>query len=791
MTSPVEKNRFDWVKKQGLQWLSKERLAKTSGRIRLAGLHSPVEVIRDRWGVPHIFAQNEPDLFFAQGFTHAQDRFWQMEFQRRLVAGRLAEIFAELAVSADQWMRVLGMRRVVEQEAAQVNGAASEAIQAYCTGVNACLTTQKLPMEFALLRYQPEPWTAADSLSWAKMISWMLSGNWDSELLRGQLIEKLGEERAAQMELRAEDRWPLILDLPDLLNFRGHLAMLCREWTGPGPREGVGSNNWVVAGSRTTTGKPFLANDMHLLLNAPAIWYENHLSGGGLNVTGVSLPGLPLVIAGHNDHVAWGFTAGFTDVQDLYEEHLRLNAAGTVEYEYQGSWNAAETRREEIRVRGSASIFQEVIVTRHGPVISPLIEDEVSVPLALRWTAHETSGGTFNAVYAMNRAQSCAEFHAALRDWNSPALNAVYADCDGNIAYTLAGKVPIRAQGDGLVPAPGWSGTHEWTGYIPFEELPHLENPESGYIVTANNRVASAEYPYWLGCDFLSGDRAERIIELILNRPSIDREYMQDMQFDQVSPSAQTVANVVGKLAVEAELQPVVDLLGSWNGTVGANDPAAVVYQVLVQHLLQMILGRHLGDHAPRYSGKIAHEMSGGGIWGYHAREWLRALLAAPQSPWFDLGAGENRDDVLRQALRSTVAFLTEEQGPDMHAWAWGWYHQLTFRHTLGRQRPLDELFNRGPYPVGGDAHTIWSTTSMMDRLDSSEGIIGPPFRFIADLSDLNQSVGLLAPGQSGQPGSPHYDDQVRAWFQQGYHPMLYRRADILREQEAWLVLYP
>jgi penicillin amidase len=786
-----EQSRLKGLVKWGFERVARARLAKTGGTLRLTGLRAPVEVIRDRWGVPHITALHIEDLYFAQGFVHAQDRFWQMEFQRRLLAGRLAELFGELAVSADQWMRVVGMRAVAEEEARLITGELGQILQSYSEGVNAFLSTQRLPLEFALLRHVPEPWSVADSLSWSKMMAWMLSGNWECELLRGKLVKKLGPLLAADLELHVDDSWPLVMELPDALAFGHHLAGLARSWVGPGAPEGVGSNSWVVAGSRTVTGKPMLANDMHLLLNAPAVWYENHLMCGEHNVTGVSLPGLPLVISGQNQAIAWGFTAGYADVQDLYEEHLRPTPDGGLEYETEKGWLPVEVRREEIRVRGGDRFVQEVLVTRHGPIISSLAPDEAEAPLALRWAAYETSGGTFAAMARLNQAQSCQEVRSALSTWGAPVLNVIYADVAGSIGYTLAGKVPVRARGDGRQPVPGWTGGYEWVGTIPYEELPHMENPPEGFIVTANNRVAGGSYPHWLGWDFVSGDRAERITEMILQQPVMDMAYMRRMQFDLVSPSAQTMARVIASLSAGADLQPVIDRMRVWDGVLSADSPDAAIYEVLTQRLLALLLEHRLEELLPRYTGRILHELSTGGAWGHHAREWLRAQLVRPESPWFNLGGGETREDILRLALRQTIDFLVEEQGPVMENWSWGWYHRLTFHHVMGRQKPLDRVFDVGPFPVGGDGQTIWATTGMMDRLDSSEGVVGPPFRFLADLSDLRNSLGLLAPGQSGQPGSPHYDDQVQGWFDGGYHPILTTREEALREQEAVLDLAP
>jgi penicillin amidase len=310
--------------------------------------------------------------------------------------------------------------------------------------------------------------------------------------------------------------------------------------------------------------------------------------------------------------------------------------------------------------------------------------------------------------------------------------------------------------------------------------------------VTANNHVAGPQYPYFLGRDYVCSDRAERIAELILSRPVIDPAYIQEMHFDQVSPTAQTLAALVGGLVVDdPQLAQMVKIMRAWDGRLTADSPAAAIYEALVRELWHAIFEQHLGELMPRFKGAILNEVAINNLWGHHAWEWLRRELLRSDSPWFDLGSGETRDDVLCLALERTASFLTERQGSDLQSWAWGRFHQLTFAHTLGRIKPLEAIFSRGPYPVGGDVNTVWATASPLDRADSDEGMVGPPFRFIADLSNLSQSLGLLAPGQSGQVGSPHYDDQVDAWFKGGYHPMLYNREDVVREQEACLVLLP
>ena len=782
-----------------LRRLARGRLPQVVGELRLPGLAAAAEIIRDRWGVPHIYAQNDHDVFFAQGFVHAQDRLWQIDFHRRLVAGRLAEVLGQAVLPLDRWMRILGLRRVAEQETrwlaeeaprdARV-AAALATLEAYVAGVNAGIASSPRPIEFTLLRCRPEPWTIADSLSWAKMMAWSLSVNWESELLRSHLIARLGPELAAELEPVAGDLGPIIL------------ADNQQGLAGPRAAAGLGSNNWVVAGDRTTTGKPLLANDMHLQMAAPSMWYENHLDSraalpqpsaagsAGLHVTGVTFPGIPGVIAGHNAHVAWGFTNGFADVQDLYTERLRRTAGGRVEYEYCGQWLEAAVRQETIRVRGRAPLVEEVIVTRHGPIINALAPDLAGeTPLALRWTSLDP-GHEILALCAINRARTCAEFRAALHDWTGPVQNVAYADIYGDIGYTLAGRIPIRPQGDGRVPAPGWTGEHEWRGYIPFDELPHLDNPAQGYIVTANNRVVADDYPYFLGRDFTLGDRAQRITELIEARAKLDIAYVQRMQFDQVSPTAVSVIGCLGQLTCDdPELAAAVEMMRVWDGELAADSPAAAVQQVFVRRMIALMTAPRLGELAPRYAGRgPTPEIAASSIFGHRACEWLKGQLAKPASHWFDLGGAETRDDVMRLALRQTVDYLKGRLGPRVSAWGWGKLHTLTYGHVLGRAPALARLFNRGPYPLGGDGSTLWAAGIGMHDLESAS-VIGPPFRFIADLADWRNCLGLLAPGQSGNPASPHYDDQVEAWFTAGYHPLLWERVDVEAAAAARLTL--
>lgn len=830
-----------------LTTLERTRRPKAAGRLRLGGLHEWVEIFRDPWGVPHIYAHNAHDLFFAQGFVHAQDRLWQMDFQRRVVAGRLAEVLGDAALQNDRGLRILGMYGVAAAEVGLLGEESRAELEAYAAGVNASIARQPLPVEFTLLRYKPEPWTPADSLCWVKMMSWGLSINWETELLRARLIAELGPERAAELEPSPSfATWPTVMptlggqlaergggqDPPwqpasatniathtaDEDDRGGESASAARaDFNLPTGRGLPGSNNWVLAGSRTATGRPLLANDMHLPLSAPAIWYENHLVSTGetdaLDVTGVTFPGIPYVVAGHNGCVAWGFTNGYPDVQDLYIEHLRRTSNG-VQFEFDGEWHDAEVRREVIRVKGGSSVVQEVIVTRHGPVINELAPGLATglgpdglpeQPLALRWTSLDHAA-MFETLRVMNRSRTCAEFREALRGWVAPVQNVVYADTQGDIGYSYPGHVPIRAKGDGRVPAPGWTGEYEWLGYIPFDELPHQANPSCGYVVSANNKVVDDGYPYFLGREYGMGDRAERILTLIESTSPVDVTDMRRMHLDQVSPSLDRLARHLAGLEVDdPALQGLVTLVSQWDGQLSVDSPATAVCRVFGLLLQKIVMQAKLdAGRQPDCAGHTLSERVLGvgptpGIqdatfFSHRLWEWMYTALERTDWHWFDLGGGERRDDVMRLALRRTYDYLRdrlgEPQPPDYRNWAWGRLHMVTFGHVAGRLAALAQHFNRGPYPIGGDDNTIWATGAGL-TVEASTAVIGPPFRFIADLSDLSRCYGLLAPGNSGRPDSPHYDDQIEAWFKGQYHPMLYAREDVERRARHWLLIYP
>lgn len=781
----------------------RRRLARHDGVVLLPGLEASVEVVRDRWGIPHIFAESFEDFVRAQGFVQAQDRLWQMDFLRRLAAGRLSEIFGPITLALDRWVRTVGLRRAAERQCAVCDLESLSYFQAYADGVNACIAgLEHVPLEFALLGYRPEPWSVADSLGSVKLLGWLLSTNWEAELLREQLFGRLGEV-AAELEPEAAERTCIVAG-PGL---RAPLerALKARRFLGPGAAQGVGSNSWVVAGRLTRSGAPLLANDMHLSLLLPAIWHQVHLHAASIDAVGVSLPGLPCLVAGFNGRVAWGITAGMVDVQDLYRERIRRGSGREgeeVEWLHQGVWRPAAVHVERIRVRGlPRAVTHEVIETGHGPVVNSLATREMPEPfVALRWTGAEPDQ-TPRLMRRILEARNGHEFREALRDWGIPVVNVVWADTEGAIGYQLAGRVPLRPPGRGRVPGVGWTGADEWLGYIPFDELPAAVEPEEGFIVTANNRVAPSDYPHYLGNEYATDDRARRIRELLVEAVAsgraLDKEDMRSIQLDQVSLAGRDIARLFAQLKGSPHLEraggrvaELARLLGEWDGSMSADSVPAALSEMVIRVSIELMLRRKLGRLLPRYAGRgptpLLAEWS---VFGERAREWLLRCLAQPQSRWFEAGGNGDRDRFLVRALTFATIRLAVQLGPDPRGWTWGRLHTLYFSHALGALPGVNRLLGRGPFPAGGDEHTVWAVSARGGG--HIQGRVGPPFRFVCDLADGGQAWGILAPGQSGQPGSPHYDDGIAGWFSGRLRPLLRSRSAIASHCENVMTLRP
>ncbi|MFQ5594508.1 MAG: penicillin acylase family protein, partial [Anaerolineae bacterium] len=768
----------------GTWHLLRRPLPQTSGTLDIGDLLDDVEIIRDRWGVPHIYADTAHDLFFAQGFVHAQDRFWQMDFQRRLVAGRLSEVLGSTTLEIDRWMRVLGLRRQVEADLQTVSDEARRVLEAYAKGVNRFLeTTPALPMEFTLLHYQPEPWMPVDSLSWAKMMAFGLSENWTTEIIRALIIGRIGPDRASRLDGVYPPENPVIV--PDVEYAGLGESALKRQARADAFAGDLGaSNSWVVSGKRSATGKPLLASDPHLLMRIPGIWYENHLVGAGYNVTGASLPGVPAVIIGHNERIAWGLTAGLADVQDLYIE--RFHPSYPHLYRVNGEWQPAQILQEEISVRGRRRpVVEEVVVTHHGPIITDLAPQE-SQPLALRWSGYEPDAGSTDCFLKLNRATNWEDVLEALEDHSVPVLNVTYADIDGNIGYQFAGKIPIRRSGDGLTPVPGWTDEYKWEGYLPLEELPRSFNPDSGYIVTANNKPAGDDYPHNLGRGWRPGFRARRIAELIGARTHHDRASFETIQVDLLSIPMQRLARRVARLQLDdPQLRSAQADLAYWDGVMDKDAVGATLAYTTMVHFRRALFAEELGPVAEYYLGRgfqpLLQPISG------TAAQNVEVALATLDRPE-ETGVTERPlDELLASNFKAAVAQLKQALGPNMSTWRWGAVNRLHLVHPLGIVRPLGRLLNRGPYPAGGDPFTVWPNAIRIQPY--YDDFHSASYRMIVDLADLDASVSVCPTGQSGHPASPHYADQLADWQAGRYHAMLWHREAVTAAAEGTLHL--
>lgn len=691
-----------------------------TGALKLLGVRDKIEVIRDKWGIPHIYASNHHDLFMAQGFIHAQERMWQMELNRRTAKGQLAAAFGEIALSTDRLMRTLGFSRLGKTDHEQAEAHTREVVQAYTAGVNAYLDRKKLPVEFTLTGIKPKPWTALDTFTFGRLMIFKLSNGWQSELVRAQLIEKLGPERAADLEIKFPERDPATLPEGIVFNRLGVDGMLSAErgpFLGKGlDGGGIGSNGWAIAGWRTTTGKPLLCNDMHLNLTTPGIWYMIHLNGGDYSATGVSLAGAPGILVGHNAHIAWGATLTISDVQDLFVE--KIDPANPDRYEFKGAPRECEVYRESITVKGRAEPhIEEVRLTHHGPIIGGQVEGSHRPQQTLALASMSLRPAqTIGGFLALDRAKGWDDFVNAVRLITSPQLNLVYADTvGGNIGYWVTGTHPIRAKGQGLAPVPGWTGDYEWVGEIPFEEMPHALNPERGYIVTCNHRIVDEKYPHYLGAAWMNGYRAQRLVSEIERKGRLSPDDCRALQVDFHSiPGLELAAKLKGTAVTDPEAALALKLLLEWDGWLGADSVGGSVYQVTLWRLAEALF-------APTLGLELMEKIRGGGgpnalllpttEFIGHATVTILEMLDDENCVWVKEAGGKQK--VVEKSLAGAAQWLRQTLGDDPAGWQWGKLHQVTLPHPLGVRPPLDKIFNLGPHPIGGDTDTVCQTAFM------------------------------------------------------------------------------
>lgn len=752
-------------------WRMWRALPERDGTLQVAGLQQSVEVVRDRDGVPHIRAMSEADALFALGYVHAQDRLWQMEFQRRIAAGRLSEILGPQTVDTDRLMRTIGFTRAAVAAARSLRPETRVLIDAYVGGVNAYLRSHRgmrLPVEFTILGFAPAEFRPEDVLAWQKVMGWSMSMNWREELLRLRLAARVGPDGAAQLLPAYAQAGPIVLPEflapPSPANPRRPLSVPLTNGLGAATLENLrdpfvtgGSNNWVVRGERTVTGKPFLANDPHLGTQAPGVWYVAHITGGSLDVVGATLPGTPAVVIGHNPHIAWGITNMMADVQDLFAE--RINERD--ETQADGRWEPMQVVHERIAVRSAPDVTLRVRITRHGPLISDLFDERT--PLALRWTGHDAVDRTADAFLRLNRATSWTEFVSAFEEYHLPMLNFVYADIDGNIGYIGPGALPVRV-GDGRTPLDGSVTANDWRGYVPAAELPRAFNPSRGYIASANNQVIPDTYPYVVSTSWEVPYRAARITSVLESLARATLDDMKRLQTDQHSAQPARVLSFLLRARVSGD-QPRAALarLKSWNASIAGDDASAALFKAFYARASWRIFGDELGpllwNDYRGFTGDVAKAFD--------------AVANSASPAWCDDVTTRGKEDcpeVLGDALDLALEDLQAAQGANESRWRWDRQNDIWFPHLPLQASALLRPFFSRHVRRGGDAFTVNPSMPVRDQM------LVASYRQVIDLSNLDSSAFVVPLGQSGHLLSGHYSDMLEDWNAGRYRQLRFSR---------------
>ncbi len=818
----------------------RQSFPETSGRLMVSGLKGQVEVLRDSFGVPQIYADNPEDLFLAQGYVQAQDRFFEMDFRRHLAAGRLSELFGKSRLESDTYIRTLGWRRVAEQELALLAPSTRRYLDAYAAGVNASIADRAagdLSLEYSLLRlqgldYRPQPWTAADSVSWLKVMAWNLGENLDEEAERAIITGKLGAGRAASLF----PRYPLDGDFAPILR-RGDVVgkafdpsasrgsgrplpaglsvhqlrkataalesvakinrsipRLFGSGSGAG---GIGSNSWAVAGSGTASGKAILSNDPHLPTSIPSVFAQVGLHCRTLSeacpfdVSGFSMASVPGVVIGKNTKIAWGLTTSYVDAQDLYLEDVQGDTVLQG-----GKYVPLNVITEEIRVRGEDQPRSiRIRSSPHGPLLSDVDQrlQQVSASrttpgtapyaVALSWTALQP-GRTMDALLALDQAQNFAEFRAATALLSAPSQNFIYADTAGNIGYQLAGAVPLRRKGNGTKPSPGWDAAYGWQGMIPFAKLPYVLNPPSGFIVAANQQVIGAQYPYPLGSTYSYGWRSQEIADRLRAAPPLTMDSAEQFFYDDTIRFAADLVPILLKIKVADPwvVEGQRTLVG-WDYSASKDSAAAAYFNVVCHNILKFTFR----DELPQ------------DLWPAGGDRWyavLTMLMKQTQNPWWDDVTTEDkietRDDILLAAMINARKEITSLMARDTDQWQWGKLHKVRLQNpTLGSSgiKPVEDLFNRGDYQVSGGPAVV-DAMAYDDRTGYAV-TDGPTMRMLIDLGDLDASRWVNQSGVSGHAFNRHYDDQTELWANQQLWPFVSTRGAVEARTETRQELLP
>lgn len=731
--------------------------------IELSGIAEEITVFRDEYGIPHIYAQNEEDLYRAVGYCMAQDRLWQMDLLRRACTGSLSAIFGEELLETDLLMRSLRMPEKSRLILEDAEDPMVKACKAFADGVNQYIDSHagKLPPEFIILRYKPQKWMPEHSVNLVGFMGWDLALGWGPEIVLDKIRMSFGNARTKELmpDMMLHDS----LVYPDFGSAFLSASRCLREL---GLAVFGGSNNWVVSGEKSITGKPILANDMHLGLNSPGIWYQMHqVVEGNLNVTGVVLPGQPFVVAGHNDRIAWGFTNVMVDNVDFYLE--KINPDNPRQYELNGIWQDLDVKAEEIEISGGRTVQEEIRFTHRGPIVSRFHDVDDSA-ISVRWIGNDYSN-ELRSVYLVNRASDWGDFKEAMSTFITVSQNTVYADVEGNIGLYCCAGVPIRKDADSLAVFPGWTDEYDWQGIVPFDELPHSFNPGRGYEASANNRTTGDDYPHYISRWYFLPTRSERIGEMLERKERLSVGDFKRIQADQMSKLAERFKPViVAELHRSEDWSPLerqaLDRLVSWDGVLAASSPEASIFETFLSQFAENLLLDDMGDEL------YADFLDSGVLLDYT----IQNTMSAQDSLWSDDRSTpekkENFRDIVQNSFRDTVAYLREKMGANPERWQWGQIHRLTLEHPMGSVGLLNRLFgfNKGPFEVGGSSHTICSYS----YLDSAPFAVnwGSSHRHIYSLADWDESLTVIPTGVSGIPASPHYGDQTWLYIANEYH---------------------
>jgi penicillin G amidase len=722
-----------------------------------AGVQTNVEIQRDRWGIPHIQAKSDRDLYFGLGYAMAQDRLFQLDYLRRKGLGRLAEVLGKSGLEMDLVARTVGLNRIAAAEWQRLSPEVKSVLEAFAAGVNLLIehSQENLPIEFDLLDYRPEPWSPLDSLAIESEFRWYLTGRFPIIVMPELAKRQLGDGPLYREYLLAEaDDEPILW--PGDYQPRGNSStQRTPEPVGHAvndPDGAIGSNNWVLAGSRTTTGRPLLASDPHIAFEAVSCWYEAHLRGGSYNVAGSAYAGIPAIMFGRNERVAWGITNNICSLRDLYQERTSPRHPGC--FEFDGRWEPARELTEVIQVRGGDAVTKKIRFSRNGPVVDEVLPAAArqTGPVTLKWLG-SYQGGWLTALLGMGRAKTVAEFREAVRPWHVPTFSLVVADVEGSIAFQSAGRIPLRNSLERGY-RPGWEPAHQWQGLIPFEEMPHVVDPQRGWVATANNRVAPDDFPHLLfGC-WSSGHRALRIRQMIEGQAKHSAADMGRMHQDARSlRAAQCVPQLVEvlKTSKDQRIRAATALLANWDFDVTTDSVPATLFNVFYSQWCKVVA-------AERFDSMSAELMAQG------VQSCASRLLAADPAGWFQRS---ERISCILETFRGMLDELTDKLGPDLAAWHWGRLHRLPLKHVLSSRGDLGQLLDHAGEAVRGDMVTVCNTGSGGDFAANS----GAGYRLIADFSTATPMLlAIDCQSQSGHPGSPHYRDQFADWQGGRYH---------------------